>query len=454
VNWIGLRRHWPAVLVASPGILASLWVFEHADRSEGTGWYEFAGGLMLTALLALYLATNRSRADRLRRLADSLQREIAIRRSAEDDLRLMRAAMDCSSEAICLLDPSGRFLTVNDATCRQLGYCREELLNMSVFDIAVQTDREGWQERWNLYREIGARSIEGQRKTKDGRVFPVDLTTSFFKFDDKEYLFTVARDATQRHAIEHELRDARDRAESANQAKSQFLANMSHELRTPLNAIIGFSEVISSALFGPLDARYRDYAQDIHGSGHHLLRIINDLLDLSKVEAGRFELRDGQVQLAALFEACRRMVSDRAVATGVALDIASTNLVVIGDELRLEQVLLNLVSNAVKFTPSGGEVRITAALGPGGDVSVSVADTGIGMAAEEIPLALQPFGQIDNSLTRPHGGTGLGLPLAKRLVELHGGTLIVESEPGCGTTVTFTLPPERTTLRNPAAAAG
>jgi two-component system cell cycle sensor histidine kinase PleC len=229
---------------------------------------------------------------------------------------------------------------------------------------------------------------------------------------------------------------------------------MSHELRTPLNAIIGFSEVISSALFGPLDTRYRDYAQDIHGSGHHLLRIINDLLDLSKVEAGRFELRDGQVQLAALFEACRRMVSDRAVATGVALDIASTNLVVIGDELRLEQVLLNLVSNAVKFTPSGGEVRITAALGPGGDVSVSVADTGIGMAAEEIPLALQPFGQIDNSLTRPHGGTGLGLPLAKRLVELHGGTLIVESEPGCGTTVTFTLPPERTTLRNPAAAAG
>jgi PAS domain S-box-containing protein len=454
VNWIGLRRHWPAVLVASPGILASLWVFEHADRSEGTGWYEFAGGLMLTALLALYLATNRSRADRLRRLADSLQREIAIRRSAEDDLRLMRAAMDCSSEAICLLDPSGRFLTVNDATCRQLGYCREELLNMSVFDIAVQTDREGWQERWNLYREIGARSIEGQRKTKDGRVFPVDLTTSFFKFDDKEYRFTVARDATQRHAIEHELRDARDRAESANQAKSQFLANMSHELRTPLNAIIGFSEVISSALFGPLDTRYRDYAQDIHGSGHHLLRIINDLLDLSKVEAGRFELRDGQVQLAALFEACRRMVSDRAVATGVALDIASTNLVVIGDELRLEQVLLNLVSNAVKFTPSGGEVRITAALGPGGDVSVSVADTGIGMAAEEIPLALQPFGQIDNSLTRPHGGTGLGLPLAKRLVELHGGTLIVESEPGCGTTVTFTLPPERTTLRNPAAAAG
>ena len=359
--------------------------------------------------------------------------------------------MDCSSEAICLLDPSGRVLTVKDATCRQLGYIREELLNMSVFDVSVQTVREGWQERWNLYREIGARSVEGERKTKDGHVFPVDLTTSFFQFDDKEYLFTVARDATQRRAIEHELRDARDRAESANQAKSHFLANMSHELRTPLNAIIGFSEVISAALFGPLDARYRDYAHDIHGSGHHLLRIINDLLDLSKVEAGRFELHEGLVPIETLFETCRRMVSDRAAAAGIALDIKATDLEVTGDELRLEQVLLNLVANAVKFTQPGGSVRVSAALRAGGEVSISVADTGIGMSADEIPRALQPFGQVDNSLSRPQGGTGLGLPLAKRLVELHGGALTLESEPGRGTTVICTLPPERTCRRSPAA---
>jgi PAS domain S-box-containing protein len=420
-----------------------------ATRTAGIGWHELGTGMLLTALLTLYLVTSRSRADRLRKLADSLQSEVAIRRSAEEDLRLTRAAMDRSSEAICLLDPSGRFLTVNDATCRQLGYSREELLNMSVFDVAVQTDQEGWQERWNLYREVGARSVEGQRKTKDGRVFPVDLTTSFFKFDDKEYLFTVARDATQRRAIEHELRDARDRAESANQAKSHFLANMSHELRTPLNAIIGFSEVISSALFGPLDARYRDYAQDIHGSGHHLLRIVNDLLDLSKVEAGRFELHEGPVHIAAMFDTCRRMVADRAAAAGIALDIEETSIEITGDELRLEQVLLNLVSNAVKFTPSGGSVRVSAALGARGEVSVSVADTGVGMTAAEIPHALQPFGQIDNAMSRPQGGTGLGLPLAKRLVELHGGALTLESEPGRGTLVTFSLPPERT--HNPGA---
>ena len=415
-----------------------------AARTAGVGWYELGAGLLLTALLTLYLITSRSRADRLRKLAGSPQSEVAIRRTAEDDLRVTRAAMDCSSEAICLIDPSGRFLTVNDATCQQLGYSREELLDMSVFDVAVQADKEGWQERWSLYREVGARSVEGQRKTKDGRVFPVDLTTSFFKFDDKEYLFTVARDATQRRAIENELRDARDRAESANQAKSHFLANMSHELRTPLNAIIGFSELISSALFGPLDARYRDYAQDIHSSGHHLLRIVNDLLDLSKVEAGRFELQEGPVHIAAMFDTCRRMVADRAAAAGIALHIEATNIKVTGDELRLDQVLLNLVSNAVKFTPPGGSVRVSAALGAGGEVSVSVADTGIGMAAAEIPHALQPFGQIDNAMSRPQGGTGLGLPLAKRLVELHGGTLTLESEPGRGTVVTFSLPPERT----------
>jgi len=420
-----------------------------ADQIGGAGWFELGAGLILTAMLALYLATSRSRADRLRNLAASLQREMAIRRSTEEDLRLTRAAMDRSSEAICLIDRSGRYVSVNEATCRQLGYSGDELLGMTVFDVAVNSSAEYWEKRWAYYREHGAGTFEGQRAAKDGSLIPVDGTASFFKYEDKEYLFTVARDATNRRAIEHELRDARDRAETANQAKSQFLANMSHELRTPLNAIIGFSEVISSALFGPLDARYRDYAQDIHGSGHHLLRIINDLLDLSKVEAGRLELHESPVHVAAMFETARRMVGDRAASGGVALDIEPTRLEIIGDELRLEQVLLNLVSNAVKFTPSGGTVRVAAMLDPSGEVAISVADTGIGMAADEIPRALQPFGQIDNSLIRPHGGTGLGLPLAKRLVELHGGTLTLDSEPGRGTVVTFTLPMERTRSRKP-----
>ena len=411
-----------------------------AERLSGAGLFELVTGLLLTALLTLYLITSRGRAERLRRLAGSLQREVAVRRSTEDELRLTQAAMDRSSEAICMVDRSGRYQKVNDATCRQLGYTREEMLRLSVFDVAAQTDPDAWAERWRRYRDIGATSFEGQRRTKDGRAIPVDLTVSHIQFGDNEYLFIVARDATLRRHIENELRSARDLAESANQAKSQFLANMSHELRTPLNAIIGFSEVISSALFGPLDARYRDYAQDINGSGHHLLRIINDLLDLSKIEAGRLDLHEGPVPVAALFETCRRMMADRAAAAEVTLDFRPTGLALVADELRLEQVLLNLVSNAVKFTPPGGRVTIAASLAASGDIEIAVEDTGIGMAARDIPRALQPFGQVDNGLARPHGGTGLGLPLAQRLVELHGGTMTLDSRLGQGTRVTVTLP--------------
>jgi PAS domain S-box-containing protein len=428
-------RDYTLILRARPQLLTK--------RLSGAGLVELAAALLLTAMLGGYLVTSRARAARLRHLAGSLQREVAMRRRTEQDLRLTQAAMDQSSEAICLIDPSGRYLNVNDATCRQLGYTRDELLGMTVFDVADSKNEKKWDARWAAYRETGAETFESVRRAKDGRKVAVDMTVSYFQFGDQEYLFAVARDASARRAIEHELRDARDRAETANQAKSQFLANMSHELRTPLNAIIGFSEVISAALFGPVDARYREYAQDIHGSGHHLLRIINDLLDLSKVEAGRFELHEGTVRIDDLFETCRRMMSERAAAGGILLELKPTHIEVSGDELRLEQVLLNLVSNAVKFTPKGGTIRVAARVAESGCVAVSVADTGIGMAPEDIPRALQPFGQIDNSLTRPHGGTGLGLPLAVRLVELHGGTVTVDSEVGSGTTVTFTLPCER-----------
>ncbi|HML10083.1 MAG TPA: ATP-binding protein [Stellaceae bacterium] len=431
-------RDFTMIMRATPQLLA--------ERIAGAGWFELGAGLLLTALLALYLITSRVRADRLRHLAETLQREVEVRRATEEDLELTQLAMDRSSEAICLVDRSGRYIKVNDATCRQLGYTRDEMLELSVFHVSVEVTPENWQERWATFKEIGSRSFEAHRVTKDGHTIPVDITASFVQFGQREYLFTVARDASVRRHIESELRAARDLAESANQAKSQFLANMSHELRTPLNAIIGFSEVISSALFGPLDARYRDYAQDIHGSGHHLLRIINDLLDLSKVEAGRLELHDTPVAVASIFETCRRMVADRAAAEGITLDFRPTNLEVNADELRLEQVLLNLASNAVKFTPAGGRVAVSATLALTGEVVISVADTGIGMAPEDIPRALQPFGQIDNSLARPHGGTGLGLPLAQRLVELHGGTMTIDSALGKGTTVTVVLPPERTHL--------
>jgi signal transduction histidine kinase len=236
-----------------------------------------------------------------------------------------------------------------------------------------------------------------------------------------------------------ELERARVAAEASSRVKSQFLANMSHELRTPLNAIIGFSEMIRDAIMGPVAARYREYAHDIHNCGRLLLGVISDVLDLSKVEVGRLDLHDEQVDLAKVVGDCHRLISERVKAgrLELAIDLPPDLPMLVGDELRLKQIVLNLLSNAVKFTPAGGRVALSAAVAPDGSLALRVSDTGIGMKPEEIPIALEPFRQIDSAHTRRYEGTGLGLPLARTLAELHGGSL------ERGTTVTVRLPAER-----------
>jgi two-component system cell cycle sensor histidine kinase PleC len=220
---------------------------------------------------------------------------------------------------------------------------------------------------------------------------------------------------------------------------------MSHELRTPLNAIIGFSEVIRDAMLEPVAARYRDYARNIHSSGHHLLTLINDVLDLAKIDTGRMELQEEEVEVARLIAGSLPLVAERAKRGGVELAaLPMPNLPPVwADRLRLKQVVLNLVSNAIKFTPRGGTVLVAALPTAEGGLTIKVADTGIGMRAEEIPKALEPFRQVEQDLSRRFDGGGLGLPLAKQLVELHGGELAIASEPGQGTTVYVSLPPAR-----------
>jgi signal transduction histidine kinase len=248
----------------------------------------------------------------------------------------------------------------------------------------------------------------------------------------------------RREFVEAELVKAKEAAESANRAKSAFLANMSHELRTPLNAILGFSEIIKSNHFGPASERYPVYAGDIFSSGKHLLALINDILNLSKLEAGQMALDETEIDVHAMIDASTKFVELQARRSGVQLsiDVASDLPWVWGDERRLQQALINLLSNAVKFTPRGGEIRTSAALSDDGMI-IAVRDTGIGIAPEDIPKALAPFGQIDSALGRKYEGTGLGLPLAKQLAELHGGSLAIQSAVGVGTTVTIVLPPER-----------
>jgi two-component system cell cycle sensor histidine kinase PleC len=238
--------------------------------------------------------------------------------------------------------------------------------------------------------------------------------------------------------------EARRRAEAANVAKSRFLATMSHELRTPLNAIIGFSDVIQSRMFGPINDRYREYAVNILTSGNHLLGLINDVLDLSKLEAGQMELREDDVDLANVINLSMRFVESQAKKSNITLSqvIDERARYIRGDERRLRQAVVNLLANAVKFTPSGGSVRVVCAH-TSTAILIVVSDTGVGMSAVDIPKAMEPFGQVDSRLSRKYEGTGLGLPLAKDLVELHGGTLTVESEVNVGTTVTIALPAER-----------
>jgi signal transduction histidine kinase len=248
----------------------------------------------------------------------------------------------------------------------------------------------------------------------------------------------------QLEATTAELMSSLEAASAGNQAKSQFLTTMSHELRTPLNAIIGFAQFLEADLGGPLNDKQREYVGDIHRAGAHLLGLVNDVLDLSKVDANRLTLDEDIVDLGETIAGAISMVSLGATEGGLALrsDVAPSLPLVRGDARRLRQVLLNLLSNAVKFTPAGGTGTVSAGW-RGAGIALVVADTGIGMAPEHITIALERFGQVDNRLARRYEGSGLGLPLSKRLAELHGATLAIDSALGRGTTVTVLLPGER-----------
>jgi two-component system cell cycle sensor histidine kinase PleC len=235
-------------------------------------------------------------------------------------------------------------------------------------------------------------------------------------------------------------------AEKASRAKSEFLANMSHELRTPLNAIIGFSDVLKSELFGAIsNERYAGYVRDIHDSGHHLLEIINDILDLAKAEAGKLALQEDEFDLVRCVGDAMRMCWGRAISGDVQLRFVSAHdaVHVLADERLMRQVLINLLTNAIKFTPPGGKVTTTLRADSRTGILIEVRDTGIGIAADDIARVQRPFEQVETSLSRRYGGTGLGLPLTRNLVELHGGQLLIESEISVGTNVIVKLPGSR-----------
>jgi len=256
----------------------------------------------------------------------------------------------------------------------------------------------------------------------------------------------LTQELAERKTEAMRLRDVTRGAVMATQAKSELLANVSHELRTPLNAIIGFSEILESQMIGTIEnPKYREYIGDIGVAGRHLLNLINDILDFSKLESGEMELQEDTLDVSELIYSAHVLVKNAAESSNVkiTMDIADNLPNIYADERRLKQIMLNLLSNAIKFTPPGGEITVKAWCSPNAGHVIQVSDTGIGIAAENIPKALSPFGQIDNSLSREYQGTGLGLPLSKFLTEMHGGSLNVESELGVGTTITIRLPSGR-----------
>ncbi|MDE2228040.1 MAG: PAS-domain containing protein [Alphaproteobacteria bacterium] len=396
--------------------------------------------MAVVTVVALWLAwrlTNEERArsaaeDRLRDAIESTPGGFALYDGGDRLVLCNRTYVEYYTPAVQpLVVPGARFETIVRLVAEGGGWAEgtDEKSQLALVERRLAAHREAATELVQHLRD-GRWLLTRERRTKDGGI--ACFYTEITRLKQQE-------EALRRS--EQLEREARETAERADRAKSAFLATMSHELRTPLNAVIGFSQIIEQGMFGPQPARYREYATLIRRSGEHLLTIINDILDIAKLQSGKTELRLESAALAPIVDEAVRLVAPRAEAAGLTLvqDIAADMPPVRVDLTRIRQVLLNLLSNAIKFTPADGTVTITARPGAGA-VEIAVGDTGIGMAAADIPKALEPFGQIANAMTRAHEGTGLGLPLSKSLVELHGGQFSIKSAPGQGTTVTVTLP--------------
>jgi signal transduction histidine kinase/HAMP domain-containing protein len=372
-----------------------------------------------------------------------VEREKAQRRSAQN--RLVEA-LETSHEAIVVVDASHQIVLANSQLSRFFPTLASRLRPDMGFDEAFERlselvttddpDEEEDDQPTGIEREL--LSAGSEFRLLDGRWLRVSCSNTH-----EGGFFLVISDFTEFKEREARLKEAQLMAETASEAKSRFLANMSHELRTPLNAIIGFSEILTGELFGRLGSpKYIEYARDIYQSGDHLLAVINNVLDLTKSEAGKLTLAPEAVDLAEIVESCGKIMRDQCARAqlNLSLETADAPLVISGDPAKLRQILLNLMSNAVKFTEPGGTVTVGARIGENGSLTLCVTDSGIGMSTEDLPIAMAPFGQIDSRLARRYEGTGLGLPLTKAFVELHGGQIAIDSALGKGTTVTVTLP--------------
>jgi PAS domain S-box-containing protein len=378
-----------------------------------------------------------------------LNAELAARSNPVESDNRYRRLMQFLPDGVWIIC-KGVIVYANEAAIGLFGGTRpEDLVGREAIDFILDDDRAHIAKRYSRVHRSGNLPREEQRRLNlSGEIIELEVAGIAMTWNGLPAVLSVMRDNSARIAARTELRTAKESAEFADQTKSAFLANMSHEIRSPLNAIIGFSDVMKQEMFGPLGSdRYREYAEDILNSGRHLQSLIDDILDLSKLEADAMELVSGEVDIARVIKSSLSVLKRRAQAGEIrlAVRVAEKLPALCGDERRIRQVLFNLLSNASKFTPTGGRVSISAVADKKTGLRISVVDTGIGMRPEDLETALTPFGQVSSHSTAHQcdTGTGLGLPLAKSLVERHGGKLDLKSNLGKGTRVTLRFPPMR-----------
>lgn len=381
--------------------------------------------------------------------------DVEERRRAERALseaeKKYRAIVENSASGIYQVTPEGHYLSVNPAFARILGYNLPEDLLREVRNANTDVYYNGRERERNLRDAVrsgvGA-NYECQVRRKDGAIIWVQENLRAVRDENDQIIFFEGSmdDISQRKGTEVALREAKIASDLANRAKSEFLTNMSHELRTPLNAIIGFSDIIRNQAFGEVGRpEYLEYARDINDSGKRLLQVINDILDVSRIEAGERQLNEGVVDLNKVVSSTLEMLAPKIEASRMIISnhVSEETPKLIGENHAIKQILMNLLSNAVKFTPDGGRVSIHAEVDDAGQMHVAVTDTGIGLTDEEIEKALSPFGQINTALNKNESGTGLGLTLVQSLMALHGGAFELFSQKGVGTTATLIFPAKR-----------